>query len=73
MVMEQLCIHRQKTNFDLNLTPYTKINSEYIIDPACICMAESLCCPPETITTLLTILQHKIKSSKIKIKVKLKC
>ena len=29
----------------------------------CICMAESLCHPPETITTLLiTILQYKIKS-----------
>ena len=29
----------------------------------CICMPESLCCPPETITTLLTaILQYKIKS-----------
>ena len=21
----------------------------------CVCMAESLCCPPETITTLLTV------------------
>ena len=30
-------------------------------DP-CICMAESLCCPPETITTLLigyTLIQNK--------------
>ena len=31
----------------------------------CICMAESLCCSPETITTLLIgILQYKIKSLK---------
>ena len=30
-----------------------------------VCMAESLCCPPETITTLLlAILQYKIKSFK---------
>ena len=30
---------------------------------ACMCLAESLCCPPETITTLLmAILQNKIKS-----------
>ena len=28
----------------------------------CMCMAESLCCPPETITTLLMgIFQNKIK------------
>ena len=32
----------------------------------CICMAESLCCPPETTTILLTILQYKIKSLKKK-------
>ena len=32
----------------------------------CICMTESLCCPPETITTLLIAMpQYKIKSSKI--------
>ena len=31
----------------------------------CICMAESLCCSPKTITTLLIgILQYKIKSLK---------
>ena len=31
-------------------------------------MAESLCCPPETITALLTgLLQYKIKKCKIKI------
>ena len=40
----------------------------------CMCMAESLCCPPETITTLLigyTTIQNgsdvkKIKEEKIK-------
>ena len=36
----------------------------------CICTAESLCCPPETITTLLmAVLQHRITGllkSKIK-------
>ena len=30
----------------------------------CICVTESLCCSPETITTLLSILQYKIKSLK---------
>ena len=28
----------------------------------CICMAESLCCPPETITTFLKFLQERIRS-----------
>ena len=29
----------------------------------CICMAESICCPPEMITTLLSAIgQYKIKS-----------
>ena len=37
----------------------------------CICIAESLHGPPETITTLyLTIPQHKVKSSKEKTKEK---
>ena len=31
------------------------------MDP-CICMAESLCCPPETITTFLKFLQERIRS-----------
>ena len=31
-VLEQLDIHKQKRNIDLNLTPYTKINSKSIID-----------------------------------------
>ena len=33
----------------------------------CICMSESLCCPPETITTLLigyTSIQNKVRSQK---------
>ena len=37
------------------------------MDP-CICMAESLCCPPETITTLLigyTSIQNKKFKTKI--------
>ena len=37
----------------------------------CICMAEFLCCLPETITTLLiSLFQYKIKSKKKKINVK---
>ena len=31
----------------------------------CMCMVESLCCPPETITKLLSIFQYKIKSLKV--------
>ena len=38
------------TNKDL---PYSTGNSVWERMDACICMAESLCCAPETITTLL--------------------
>lgn len=31
-MLEQLAIHRQKTNLDLNLTRYTKIDSKWIIN-----------------------------------------
>ena len=37
---------------------------------ACICKAESLCCPPETITTLLIVYAPIIKTLQLEKKIK---
>ena len=40
----------------------------------CVCMAESLCCPPETVTTLSTgCIQYKIKSFKSPVSIRSLC